>query len=95
MNERMVKCYVCFYKILVYKCGDEVLVCYRLDRRGSIIFKWCIVLKGIILKKSKINFMFKVWMVLLGLNKEIEKWLFVEDIINVGFFKREKGKKME
>ena len=39
--------------------------------------------------------MFEVQMVPPGLNKEIEKWLSVEDITNAGLFKREKGKKME
>jgi len=34
-------------------------------------------------------------MVPLGSNKEIEKWLSVEDITNAGLSKREKGKKME
>ena len=47
------------------------------------------------MKKSKTNSMFKVRMVPPGSNKEIEKWLSVEDITNAGLFKREKEKKME
>ena len=68
---------------------------YRLDKRGSITPKPRIVLKGTVLKESKTNSMFKVQMVPPGSNKEIEKWLSVEDITNAGLFKREKGKKME
>ena len=95
MNERMVRRHARLHKIPAYKRGDEVLVHYRLDKRGSITPKLCIVLKGTVLNKNKRNFMFKVRMVPPGSNKEIEKWLSVEDITNAGLFKREKGKKME
>ena len=95
MNERMVKRHARLHKTPAYKRGGKVLVHYGPDRRGSIIPKRRIVLKGTILKKSKTNSMFKVRMVPPGSNKEIEKWLSVEDITNAGLFKREKGKKVE
>ena len=63
MNERMVRCHARLHKIPAYKRGDEVLVHYRPDRRGSITPKGRIVLKGTVLKKSKTNSMFKVRMV--------------------------------
>ena len=95
MNERMVRRHARLHNIPAYKRGDEVFVRYRQDRRGSITPKRRIVLKGTVLKKSKTNSMFKARMVPPGSNKEIEKWLLVEDITNAGLFKREKGKKME
>ena len=88
MNERMVKRHASLHKTPAYKRGDKVLVRYRPDRRGSITPKRRIVLKGTNLKKSKTNSMFKVRMVPPGSNKEIEKWLSVEDITNAGLFKR-------
>ena len=91
----MVKLQARRHKTPAYKRGDEVLVRYRPDRRGSITPKRRIVLKGTILKKSKTNSMLKVRMVPPGSNKEIEKWLSVGDITNAGLFKREKGKEME
>jgi len=73
MNEKMVKLCTRRHKTPAYKCGDEVLMRYRPDRRGSITPKLCIVLKGTILKRSKTNSMFKVRVVPPGSNKEIEK----------------------
>lgn len=58
MNERMVKRHARLHKTPAYERGDEVLVRYRPDRRGSITPKRRIVLKGTILKKSKTNSMF-------------------------------------
>lgn len=63
MNERMVRRHARLHNIPEYKRGDEVLVSYRLDKRGRITPKRRIVLKGTVLKKSKTNSMFKVRMV--------------------------------
>ncbi|KAL9980474.1 hypothetical protein ACROYT_G009074 [Oculina patagonica] len=83
MNERMVKRYARLCKTPAYKRGDEVLVRYRPDRRGNIPPKRRVVLKGTIVKKGKTNAMYKVRIVPPKSEKEIEKWVSIEDIANL------------
>ncbi|KAL9960366.1 hypothetical protein ACROYT_G033814 [Oculina patagonica] len=102
MNERMVKRYARLCKTPAYKRGDEVLVRYRPDRRGNIPPKRRVVLKGTIVKKGKTNAMYKVRIVPPKSEKEIEKWVSIEDIANLQSetekkkrVKQEKKRKLE
>ncbi|KAL9983848.1 hypothetical protein ACROYT_G006088 [Oculina patagonica] len=102
MNERMVKRYARLCKTPAYKRGDEVLVRYRPDRRENIPPKRRVVLKGTIVKKGKTNAMYKVRIVPPKSEKEIEKWVSIEDIANLQSetekkkrVKQEKKRKLE
>ena len=81
INKIILNRHACLHKTPAYKPGDGVLVCYRPDSRGSIPSKQRIVLKGTIVKKSKRSAMYKVRIVPPTSEREIEKLVFVEDIV--------------
>ena len=55
LNNRMVRWHKCLHKAENFKLKDNVLICYRSQKGGSLPPKKRFVVKGTVIKKSKKN----------------------------------------